>query len=988
MAILQSGPATETKARRTTGSPRCGDDLDFLQPNPKFEELIRYSKNPSTRFWLFYHASYLEAFGRTAPFGRLPEHVVERIALVLDESIPEPFKNPGDRRTFTKHADKATRVLGWSKFDRKLRRKTQSWLDHQAERSDDPDYLRQVLEARLRSEHTILPADSTIDRMVAQARSAAQDWIAKSIAGALGKRQIKSIDDLRKIKEGSHRSHLQWIKDPVGYASPNTLKDLLDRIELVRSIGLPTNAFEAIHPDMRRRMTVTVQVYSVDNLYADFHAERRRSYLACYLFERQKALIDLAVETFDSVAQGMYRRSESERDEQVRRHAPATNEKVLMFRTLAGAILDTNIPDEGVRNRVFDQIPRDKLSAAYTEAEDLARPEDFNCFDFLERRYNYLRGFFPRFLRVIEFDGTPAAQPILQAVRALRYWNAEAIRKVPASAPLDFVPAKWQPYVCPSDGCVDRHYYELCVLNQLHQALQSCEVWAVGGRRYGNVEDLLIPQDQWSEIRDECYQELGLPKDPQVWIDEALGKLTAQIGKTTRNLPSNPQVFTDDGRVHLRSLDPEELPERIVRLKEKIAETWPQIRIQDLLVQVDSWVDFTRHFRTPRGRRPSLPDFGKALFASLIAKGCNIGMVKMAALAPGIRQGTFRRIDEIYLYEDTLRRVTEHLVETIHSLPVAKLLGDDTISMSDGMRLRTRVRTLNAAFMPEHFAPGQRAITFYWHVSHQGPAYGAQVFGNDRDAAYVLDQIMHIRSELPIKEHYTDTHGATENAFALADAFGIEFCPRFKSIHTQQLYHPPGMKVPGPFKAHFAGAVDVDLIKEHWDDFVRILASIGRGVTSVVLLSQRLSSYADHNPLYRVIREAGRIHRTRHILRVYDEPVFRRRINAGLDRVENFNNLARHMFFARRGENWERDFEEQLNRASSLAILANACVLWNAVHLSEVYQQLQSEGFEFEPTDFLHVSPYAFEHIIPYGQYFFNLRKKQRKDAFSKAHWL
>ncbi len=31
-------------------------------------------------------------------------------------------------------------------------------------------------------------------------------------------------------------------------------------------------------------------------------------------------------------------------------------------------------------------------------------------------------------------------------------------------------------------------------------------------------------------------------------------------------------------------------------------------------------------------------------------------------------------------------------------------------------------------------------------------------------------------------------------------------------------------------------------------------------------------------------------------------------------------------------------------------------------------------------------SPYAFEHIIPYGQYFLNLRQKEPKDALSKAH--
>ena len=222
----------------------------------------------------------------------------------------------------------------------------------------------------------------------------------------------------------------------------------------------------------------------------------------------------------------------------------ADNEKLHMFSTETAIVVDLNVPDAQVRNAIFDKIPREKLMKALAEAESLVRPEDFNCFDYLALRYNYLRSFFPRFLRVVEFEGTPAAKPILQAVRALRYWNAEAIRKVPTSAPVDFVPAKWQPYVCPSGGRIDRHYYELCVLNQLHQALQSGEVWAVGGRRYGNVEDLLIPEDQWRRIRDECYHELGLPKDPQV-CDTALltGPGSWEPVERSSPLASQPMVW-------------------------------------------------------------------------------------------------------------------------------------------------------------------------------------------------------------------------------------------------------------------------------------------------------------------------------------------------------------------------------------------------------------------------------------------------------------
>ncbi len=77
-----------------------------------------------------------------------------------------------------------------------------------------------------------------------------------------------------------------------------------------------------------------------------------------------------------------------------------------------------------------------------------------------------------------------------------------------------------------------------------------------------------------------------------------------------------------------------------------------------------------------------------------------------------------------------------------------------------------------------------------------------------------------------------------------------------------------------------------------------------------------------------------------------------------------------------------------MNRASSLMIVANACVLWNAVHLSQLIKEPREEGFDFEPDDLRHVSLYAFEHIIQYGQYFFNLKLRDRKDALSNAHAL
>jgi TnpA family transposase len=980
------------RVRRVSADPLAElppeEVLRHFTSTPRYETFLKESHDPVHRVALFFHAAYLEAFFRTPPFRQIPDYLARHIAQILEDQVPFPLPYPENIRTFDYHAARVRGALGWTKFSPRVKRMFERYLTDEAERSDDSHYLRDCLEFALHDAKVVFPAPYLLERMVGAARRQAIEKLARKVGHELTNLQIQAIDGLRKTRPGTGRSHLQWLKDPVGVPSPRALDAVLDRIEFTRTFDLPSQLFEKIHPDMRRRMMKNVEAYTVDSLWDDFPDLRRRSLVAVYLYERLRALVDTAVEIFDAIALAMERRSEADLAEDLRARGPAINEKLLMFRTMAEIVVDLGIPDPAVRPAILEKIPRDHLLAALRELEDLVRPADYNIFDYLESRYSYLRTFFPRFLKVMEFEGLPSAKSLLAAVGILKYWNAEGVRKPPAEAPLEFVPHKWRPYVLPGDGRIDRHYYELCVMSELHRTLRATEVWAVGGRRYGNVEDLLIPPATWTQIRDECYQELGLPKDPKAWLSKVLPTLEEQIKRTVGHLPENKYAIVDEDRVRLSPFEAEVLSPGVQLVKDRIKAGWQQVRIQDLLAQVSAWTDLADCFQTLRGYHKGGAAFERGLYAALIAKGCNIGTSRMAGLAPEVPERSLRTIDEQYLSEDTLKTAFERLLRAQRNLPISKWLGEETVSMSDGLRLRSRVGTLKAALLPHAFAPGVRAITYYWHVSHLGPAYAAQVIGHDRDAAYVLDQIFHIQSELPIHEHYTDTHGTTEITFALSYLLGIEFCPRIKLVHHQDLYSPPGFRVEGPFRKHFEREVDWEAIETYWDDVVRILASVRRRYASAVSLSLRLSSYARQNVLYRALREVGRIFKTRFIMRYYDEVEFRRKINAGLNRMEFFNALARHLFYARRGENWERDMDQQLHRASALLILANACVLWNSVKLSEAVRELRTAGIHFRPEDFHHVSPYAFEHIIPYGQYFFNLRKRGDDDAYSMAQIL
>lgn len=460
-------PSRPGPAHRGDDSKRLSsEEIAYLfRPNERFTFLAQ-AHTPVHRIALYYHAAYLEAFGRAAPYAPIPPRIIAHVAGVLGLPVPEPFVYPDLQITFIKHTEKVRRSLGWQKCTPAVQNSFERWLSEEARRSIDADYLRGLLLDRLRAAKIVIPARYRIDRLVSRARVVAQEWIARTIIGSgLTVGQITEIDLLRRLRKGTHRTTLQWLKDPIGQASPATLDDILDRLGFVKAFGLSEKPFEKIHPDMRRRITKTVETYSTDSLWEDFKAERRHAYIACYLYERGRELVDLAVEAFDGIVLGMHRRSEADLSEEQRRRGPSINEKLLVLRTTLRVLLDEEgVPDLAVRPESYREIPRAELLRVQAELETLIRPQDYNYLDYFKRRYTYTRSWFPRFLRVVELDGLPRAATLLEALAFLRVWNDKRTRKMAELPPTGFVPEKWSPYVTPSPGMFDRHYWELCVL--------------------------------------------------------------------------------------------------------------------------------------------------------------------------------------------------------------------------------------------------------------------------------------------------------------------------------------------------------------------------------------------------------------------------------------------------------------------------------------------------------------------------------------------
>jgi TnpA family transposase len=100
----------------------------------------------------------------------------------------------------------------------------------------------------------------------------------------------------------------------------------------------------------------------------------------------------------------------------------------------------------------------------------------------------------------------------------------------------------------------------------------------------------------------------------------------------------------------------------------------------------------------------------------------------------------------------------------------------------------------------------------------------------------------------------------------------------------------------------FRGGVDADLIREQWDQLVRVAASLKNRVCPAHLIVQRLANSSPSDRLAKALTMLGRVVKTIYILKNLNEEVLRHRVQLQLNRGEHRHSLARWIFFADQGE--------------------------------------------------------------------------------------
>jgi TnpA family transposase len=386
-----------------------------------------------------------------------------------------------------------------------------------------------------------------------------------------------------------------------------------------------------------------------------------------------------------------------------------------------------------------------------------------------------------------------------------------------------------------------------------------------GSRQFKDFDEYLVPAEKFAHLKLTSELPLVVASGCDQYLDERLSLLEQQLATVNRMAAANdlPDAFITASGLKITPLDAA-VPDAARALIDQSAALLPHVKITELLMEVDEWTGFTRHFTHLKTNDTAKEK--TLLLTTILADGINLGLTKMAESCPGTTYAKLSWLQAWHIRDETYSTALAELVNAQFRQPFAGNWGDGTTSSSDGQRFKAGGKAQSTGHInPKYGAePGRM---FYTHISDQyAPFSGKVVNVGIRDSTYVLDGLLYHESDLRIEEHYTDTAGFTDHVLALMHLLGFRFAPRIRDLGDTKLYLPKGDETYDALKPMIGGTLNTKHIRAHWHEILRLATSIKQGTVTASLMLRKLSSYPRQNGLAVALREPGRIERTLFIL--------------------------------------------------------------------------------------------------------------------------
>ena len=639
-------------------------------------------------------------------------------------------------------------------------------------------------------------------------------------------------------------------------------------------------------------------------------------------------------------------------------------------------LLDENIIDSEIRKIIFAKYPKEVLKTSLQMVDTLTKsPDQTVAHEELFRNYTNIRKFLPKLMAALKFKSTPSGQQALKSWNFLVENENKSGKYKYSDAPLEGITTSWKKLVQKDSGNkISPCAYTFWTIERMNEALKRHAIFITNSERYCDPSAQLLQGEAWESIKPHVLRTLDWSSSAV----EALKPLADELDKAYKNTAerwdSNTAVRIENEKLVLSPLDKLEEPTSLKKLRNRVQSLIPHTDLPEIILELNRWVPFLDAFTHISEGNSRVNDLSISICAVLISQACNIGLEPV--VQPGIPALEYDRltwVEQNYFRTETITQANNALVAYHSKLELTQILGTGEVASADGLRFITPSKTTNAGPNPKYFGVG-RGVTYYNYTSDQFTGlHGIVIPGTIRDSLYLLELVLEQQTELQPKEIMTDTAGYSDIIFGLFGLLGYQFSPRLADIGSSRFWRLDSDADYGVLNGLSKNKINKDIIIRHWDDFMRVAGSLKLGTVNPTQLIKALQRGGKPTMLGRALGEFGRIFKTKHNLTFIDDPAYRRKILTQLNRGESRHNLARAVFYGKRGELYQSYREGQEDQLGALGLIVNAIVIWNTRYMGLALDAIRSKGINIDDADIQRLSPLGYDHINIVGKYSFNL---------------
>jgi TnpA family transposase len=919
----------------------------------------------------------------------VPSSVLGYVAGQLDVSDPACVERYLERRrTRFEHVEEIKAACRLRDFAA-VHEQFEEWLDARAWMTGDgPRAVFNEAIGWLREREALLPGVTTLARLVARARADTDERLHELLSKVPSAEQARVLDQLLEVPEGARVSGLErWRKAPAEPTGKN-MKLALARVAEIHGVGIDATAVRALVPARRLVDVARYGMAAKAPALRRHPAPRRLATLVATVVHLSASSIDDCLELFDllmvtELLGKAQRETEKQRAAQHPRLARASAKlaaavRVLLEASASGEALQV----ADVWRSIETVVPRAELGAALATVQELVANVDSDdegeMRARLAERSRLAGGFIKPLCEVIEFGANAEGATVLAEMRRMPRLLA-AHRLKTADIDERLVHGSWRRLVygrpAPAAGAVDKNAYAFCVLTQFHRHLVRRDVYAPESSRWRDPRALLLDGDAWANAKQPVLSALSLPENPDRLLAEHARVLDGAYREVAARLQDSSVTVDARGRLHLGALEAIEEPASLIELRQLVRAMLPRVSVPEAILEVMAWEPrFVEAFTAVSGGRSRLKDLEVTIAACLTAHALNIGfdpIVKQGVAA--LERDRLSHVDQNYMRAETYKAANPWLVEKQAGIALARAWGGGLVAAIDGMRFVVPIPSIYARPNRKYFGP-DRGVTWLNMVNDQAAGLaGKVVSGTPRDSLHMIDvafsQDHGQRPDIIV----ADTGSYSDLVFGLCQLLGREYRPALADMPDQRSWRVDRTADYGPLNIAARGTINVERIRRHWPDMLRVVASIYTGAVRAYDVTRVLQRDGNPTPPGEAFQMYGRIFKSLHILACLDDENYRRDIKGMRNLQEGRHSLAGKIFHGKKGDLYQRYHDGMEDQLGALGLVLNCIVLWNTVYMNAALDQLRAAGHPVLAEDVARLSPFVRRHLGVHGDYSFLL---------------